>query len=134
VPAPDPSAPARYRRLHAAIQSGLVRACHDVSEGGLAVALAELCIAGRLGIEVDALPHHDSERDHDLTTALFAESLGRHMVEVAAADLGAFESTIGEPVHVLGRVTAEPVLTIPGVAPLDITRLAAAFDRVGAEL
>ena len=41
----DPSAPARYRALHQAIRAGLVAACHDVSEGGLAVALAEMCIA-----------------------------------------------------------------------------------------
>ena len=51
VPQPDPDAPDRYRRLHRAIRDGLVRACHDLSEGGLAVALAEMCIAGRLGIE-----------------------------------------------------------------------------------
>ena len=51
APAPDPDAPERYRRLHQAILAGLVRACHDVSEGGLAVALAEMCIAGRLGAD-----------------------------------------------------------------------------------
>ena len=34
-----------------AIRAGLVQSCHDVSEGGLAVALAELCIAGRLGVD-----------------------------------------------------------------------------------
>ena len=51
VPQPDPDAPARYRRLHAAIRAGLVQSCHDVSEGGLAVALAEMCIAGRLGAD-----------------------------------------------------------------------------------
>ena len=38
TPQPDPDAPARYRRLHAAIRAGLVASCHDVSEGGLAVA------------------------------------------------------------------------------------------------
>ena len=59
APQPDPDAPARYRRLHAAIRDGLVQSCHDVSEGGLAVALAELCIAGGLGAVIDALPHHD---------------------------------------------------------------------------
>ena len=48
--------PERYRRLHRAIRSGVVRACHDVSEGGLAVALAEMCIAGRLGARIDHAP------------------------------------------------------------------------------
>ena len=37
------------RALHKAIQAGLVQSCHDVSEGGIAIALAEMCIAGGLG-------------------------------------------------------------------------------------
>ncbi len=97
APQPDPAAPDRYRRLHAAIRAGLVAACHDVSEGGLAVALAELCIAGRLGATVDALPHDDT------ATALFAESIGRLVVEVAPGDVEGF----------LGDRRAPP----PGSAP-----------------
>ncbi|TVR04142.1 MAG: hypothetical protein EA403_05490, partial [Spirochaetaceae bacterium] len=46
----------RYRALHAAITGGLVASCHDLSDGGLAVALAESCIGGRLGAEVDLTP------------------------------------------------------------------------------
>ncbi len=41
-----------FRALHKAIKSGLVSACHDLSEGGLAVALAEMCFAGGIGAEV----------------------------------------------------------------------------------
>lgn len=123
VPQPDPAAPQRYRALHAAIRDDLVQACHDVSEGGLAVALAELCIAGRLGVAVDRLPHED------LTTALFAESTGRFVVEVLPSDVEAFEARVG-PVHRLGTVTAEPVLRLPGVEPLPIDRLVAAFQEV----
>ena len=77
-PAKPASSPRPIRMRPSAIagcigrsRDGLVRACHDVSEGGLAVALAEMCIAGRLGITVTALP------DRDLATALFAESTGR---------------------------------------------------------
>ena len=55
VPAPDATAPTRYRRLHQALRSGRVVACHDLSEGGLAVALAEMAIAGRLGLSIDTL-------------------------------------------------------------------------------
>ena len=84
APQPDPDAPARYRRLHAAILAGLVQSCHDVSEGGLAVALAELCIAGRLGAAIDTLPHPD------VATALFAESIGRLVVEVRPDDVATF--------------------------------------------
>src|SRR5262249_18002624 len=41
-----------YVVLHQAIQARLVRACHDLSEGGLAVAAAEMCIGGRLGLSI----------------------------------------------------------------------------------
>ena len=54
MPAPLDDPLPRYRAVHRAIAAGLVRAAHDPSEGGLAVALAELAIAGRLGISVDA--------------------------------------------------------------------------------
>ncbi len=59
VPAPDTDAATHYRHLHAAMQAGLIVSCHDVSEGGLAVALAEMCIGGRLGASISTLPHDD---------------------------------------------------------------------------
>ena len=102
APQLDPASPARYRALHRAIRAGLVAACHDVSEGGLAVALAEMCIASGLGVAIDALPHPD------VTAALFSESAGRLVVEVAADDVEAHR--IVGPVHVLGELTARPVL------------------------
>jgi phosphoribosylformylglycinamidine synthase len=120
APQPDPGAPARYRRLHAAIRAGLVQSCHDLSEGGLAVALAELCISGRLGLTVDALPHADP------AAALFAESAGRLVVEVRPDDLDELVTTLGD-VHVLGTVSADPVLRLPGVRPIPVADLVAAF-------
>jgi phosphoribosylformylglycinamidine synthase subunit PurSL len=126
APAPDPDAPQRYRRLHRAILDGLVRACHDVSEGGLAVALAELCIAGRLGAEVTSLPHDDP------ATALFSESSGRFVVELAPGDVDRFRDAVGADVHVLGIVTDEAVLALPGVEPISVQRLVDAFNRIGA--
>ena len=125
APQPDPDAPARYRRLHAAIRAGLVRACHDVSEGGLAVALAELCTAGRLGAAVEALPHDDP------VVALFAESVGRLVVEVAPGDVEAFLAVVGDARR-LGTVTAEPALRFPGVAPIPVADLTAAFQGADA--
>ncbi len=120
TPQLDPTAPARYRALHQAIRAGLVAACHDVSEGGLAVALAEMCIASQLGVSIDALPHTDT------TTALFSESAGRFVVEVAASDVDAFTAIVG-PTHVLGTVTSQPRLTIDGVFELEVAELTAAF-------
>jgi phosphoribosylformylglycinamidine synthase len=124
APAPDPDAPARYRRLHEAMLEGLVRSCHDVSEGGLAVALAEMCIAGRLGAVITDLPHDD------LPAALFAESQSRLVVEVTPADLVRFGDVMHEPIHVLGTVTDDDALVFPGLEPILIDTLADAFHRL----
>ena len=124
APAPDPDAPARYRHLHRAINEGLVRACHDISEGGLAIALAEMCIAGRLGAEITDLPH-----DH-APASLFAESQSRLVVEVADDDMGRFRKVMHEPLHVLGRVIVDQELRLPGVDPIPIETLSDAFNRI----
>ena len=124
VPAPDPAAAHRYRRLHRAIVDGLVRSCHDVSEGGLAVALAEMCIAGRLGVTVTALP------GSDLATALFSESQARFVIEVRPRDLERLTELFGEEALVLGFVTDDDELALPGVRALGVSELADAFNRV----
>jgi phosphoribosylformylglycinamidine synthase len=72
VPEPDPGAPARYRRLHQLLSTGLVASCHDVSEGGVAVTVAEMAIGGRLGARVGGRP-----------ISLFGEANGRFILEVA---------------------------------------------------
>jgi phosphoribosylformylglycinamidine synthase II len=107
VPAPVPEAVATMRALHEAMRRGLVRACHDCSEGGLAVAAAEMALAGRLGLElslVDLPRSLDVERD-DL--ALFSETSGRFLVEVASGDAATFEQLLSEHPHaLLGHVLA----------------------------
>jgi len=105
VPAPDPAAPARYRALHSAIRAGLVRSAHDVSEGGLAVTLAEMAIAGRLGADV-ALSGPDP------VTALFSESLGRIVIAVRGDDAARVVALFDEPVTTLGTVTDAPELRL----------------------
>ena len=54
VPEVDlPLAAKTFDLLHKAIGDGLVASCHDLSDGGLGAALAEMCFAGGLGCEVD---------------------------------------------------------------------------------
>ena len=106
VPAPDPAAPARYRRLHAALRTGRIRACHDVSEGGLAVALTEMALGGALGIDIQTLPHSDP------TVSLFAESTGRFVCELSAADVDWLAAELDEPVVLLGVVTDQPIVDL----------------------
>ncbi len=125
VPAIDPDAPATYRQLHAAMRAGLVVACHDLSEGGLAVALAEMCISGRLGARIDVLP------DDDLVTALFSESSGRLIVEVRPQRADAFMKIMGRSAAHLGTVTDDSSLSIPGVEPIPVDRLVEAFNGAG---
>lgn len=115
VPQPVPDAIQRARALHRAMRDGLVQACHDCSEGGVAVALAEMALAGRLGAEVNlgALPGADQVEND--THLLFAESLARWVVEVRPEDAAAFENALhGLPYARIGRVHAEPILRILG--------------------
>jgi len=122
APAPDPDAPETYRHLHAAIRAGLVVACHDLSEGGLAVALAEMCIGGRLGARIDTLTHDDP------TTALFSESVGRLLVEVPPHGVAAFTKLMGRTATAIGTVTDDSMLSIDGVVPIPVAHLVDAFD------
>jgi phosphoribosylformylglycinamidine synthase len=78
---------ALYRRLQSAIEKGLLASCHDCSEGGLAIALAECCIAGRLGAEVELGAHAGKLLAHQV---LFSESAGRFVVSVKKKDEKAF--------------------------------------------
>jgi phosphoribosylformylglycinamidine synthase len=105
LPQPVPDALGTMCALHKAISSGLVRACHDLSEGGLAVAAAEMAFAGRKGLELDlaSLPRTD---DVDTVASLFAESSARFLVEVAPECVAGFVKILsGRPLARLGRVT-----------------------------
>ena len=80
-----------------------MRAAHDCSEGGLAVALAEMAIGGHLGMDVELF-------GPDAICAYFAESNGRIVLEVAPHDVPEVATLVD--VTVLGRVTAAPLLTV----------------------
>ena len=92
-----------YRALHQAIKSGLVRSAHDLSEGGLAVAAAEMCIGGRLGMQVDSNCSHSVHRSTN----------GCLLVEVSPENAQAFETPfVNLPFTKIGSVAFEPVLKI----------------------
>lgn len=81
------------RSVQKAIQNGCVKACHDVSEGGLALALAEMVISSDFGISVD-LSQVPSDGRLSNTSLLFSESNGRFLVEVAKEREKEFESLV----------------------------------------
>jgi phosphoribosylformylglycinamidine synthase II len=124
APAPDPDAAAHYRHLHAAMQAGLIVSCHDVSEGGLAVALAEMCIGGRLGATITTLPHDDH------TTALFSESMGRLIVEVEERSVAALMRIMDDDVVHIGEVSESGFLSMPQVEPIPVSDLVDAFNSL----
>ncbi len=104
IPRPDPR---RLRRTIAALRTagrrGLVRAAHDVSDGGLAVTLVEMAFGGALGFTVD-LRRLSAESP---TLAAVVEGGSRIVVEVAAEHARRFERTVaGVPWAPLGTVTA----------------------------
>jgi len=106
VPRADPKRSRRImRRVTRAAGSGLVRSCHDLSEGGLAVAAAEMVLAGCIGAEIDiATMPATTEAAEAL---LFAESAGRFLVEVAPEDTAAFERLfVGLPCARVGTTAA----------------------------
>jgi phosphoribosylformylglycinamidine synthase II len=120
-------------------RAGLVQACHDVSDGGLAAAVAEMAIGGGLGATLDlaVVPvEFTSAIDpgyRDLVIA-FAETPGRFICEVRAADAAAFEQALaGVPWAWVGAVTAEPDVAIGGAGRHDriaIAKLDAAWRRM----
>jgi phosphoribosylformylglycinamidine synthase len=128
IPVAPAHAPETYRALHAAMRAGVVRACHDLSEGGLAAAAAEMCIGGRLGLEIS------EKLDIAAVSILFGETNGCLMVEVHASDQPAFESLLaGTAFCLLGTVTAEQRLSIANgsetLVNLPVEQLVHAWQR-----
>jgi len=102
--------PAVLRAVHAAIRDGAVCACHDVSEGGLLTALAEMGFDGGLGASVDVSPLHPRP-----DVALFHETAGVFVAELAPGEeAGAWFGHV--PHLVLGHTLEEPVLRVDGPA------------------
>jgi phosphoribosylformylglycinamidine synthase len=128
VPQVDPQrAKATFAAMHRAIHTGFVRACHDLSEGGLAVTAAEMAFAGGLGARLYLLevPHvvtdaETAEVPGGLPTVLlFAESNSRFLVEVEADQVGHFEAAMGDVPHAaVGEVIESPRLIVPDLDPL----------------
>jgi len=108
-------APRIFRALHEAIRQGLVRACHDLSEGGLAVAVAEMAFAGEIGADLtDTSAVAAGESD---AVRLFSESAARFVVEVAPVSVAAFLHALGDvPLTLIGQTCKEPRLRIAGTA------------------
>ncbi len=104
-----------YTALSMAIRQGIVASCHDCSDGGLAVALAETAFSGGLGMSVDlaAVPASGIARDDEM---LFSESQSRFVVTVQPEKKAAFEAALaGSPSACVGTVTADGLFRVKGL-------------------
>jgi len=102
--------------LSAAMEKGFIRACHDLSEGGIGVAAAEMAFAGGLGIvlELAKVPLGEPITRND--SILFSESNTRFLVEVAVKDKGRFEKAMaGVDFAEIGRVTVDDKFEVYGI-------------------
>ena len=129
---PETSLPL-YRALGQAITKGLVASCHDCSDGGLGVALAETAFAGGLGLEIDlaAVPTEEKLRNDEI---LFSESQSRFVVTVSPGNREAFEAFFsGHAFARVGTVLLEEVLVINDlegkrICKADLAELKAAWQ------
>ena len=123
-PVPDLDAERRLAALlAAAAAAGLLAAAHDLSDGGLAVALAESCLRGGIGCAVRLAG--------DPFTALFSESAGRAVVAVrpgAEAAFGQLRDAHGVPGESIGTVGGDS-LVVDGCFAIPLTELAAVHGQ-----
>lgn len=113
VPYPDFERALRlYRKVHQGIKQQLFCSVHDLSDGGLGIALAESCIGGRLGADIDLgeLSDKSGLRPDEL---LFSESPSRFLVSLRPQDRAQLEGLFAqEDYQVLGSTCAHPSITI----------------------
>ncbi len=107
------------------IRSGQVKTVHDLSDGGIALALAEMAMAGNVGAEITAVPE-----GLPLHAFLFGEDQARYLIAVdedVAADILYEAGAIGIPAVTLG-VTGGDALILPGRQAISVKQLKAAHE------
>jgi len=127
--APPPVDLAAERRngdaVRALIGKGLVAACHDLSDGGLALGLAEMTMPYGIGATIA-----DPAEGVSLTGWLFGEDQGRYLLACQTPDLEDVEANLraaGVPFAVIGR-TEGNMLALPGAAPISVRAMARAHE------
>ena len=127
---------AGYRGYHGALNKGLVASCHDLSDGGLAVAAAESAFAGGFGMQIDLAKVAFAGDAAGRTDAvlLFSESASRLLVTVRPEKAAAFEAAVAGTVCArIGEVKADASFGITGlngtpVVKSEIAELKAAWQ------
>ncbi|MBI4679593.1 MAG: phosphoribosylformylglycinamidine synthase subunit PurL [Elusimicrobia bacterium] len=117
VPKPDPKAAGKaFRGVAAAIAKKLVLSSHDLSEGGLGTALAEMAFSGEFGASLELDQALTSPPMLSDETILFSESPSRVLLEVSPKDdLAVMRCLKGVPARRIGSTTANPVIKVSGL-------------------
>ncbi len=92
-----------YAKYHELVKQGAILATHDLSEGGLAVALAEMAFSGKAGLKIE-LENLPAARDCTVAELLFGETPGRLLIEVAPEHVAAVKAA---GAVVIGESTGE---------------------------
>jgi len=107
--------------LRRTVRGGALSSAHDISDGGLAVALAESCIAGGVGARVDLAPLMARLPTDDPDVALFGEGVGGVLVSGPLETIeGLAEEANAETLILLGEVEGESLELTAGVATLSL--------------
>ncbi|MCL4361772.1 phosphoribosylformylglycinamidine synthase subunit PurL [Candidatus Dependentiae bacterium] len=96
--------PTIFSTVHSLINQGIIKACHDISEGGIAVAIAEMCFGGQLGAQIEL-------QDQRPDFFLFNETAGCFLIEIDPINMSneLFEKV---PHYILGKTTQEKNITV----------------------
>lgn len=135
-----------FRKLYQAIRNGLILSCHDISEGGLLVAISEMALSGNIGVELELNNRH-LERQSALETAqnisskfdyyelLFSEAPSRFLVEIKKENKERFEDSFKElPVYLIGKTIPSKEIIIHGIAQCDSSNKQLKFEMIRIKL
>lgn len=102
----------RYEAVHTGIQASMFSSIHDISDGGLGVALAESCIGGRMGARIELAGLNGDNDNLTAAELLFSEGGGRLLVSVPNSKKQALESVFRESERIFLGTTGGDSLDI----------------------
>ena len=96
-----------YQRLYQTISDGLIKSCHDISDGGAIINIIESMLGNQLGVSLEL-----SISREECFSFLFNEEPGRFITTISQKNKSKFESTIGDNILLIGNVSKISNLTI----------------------
>jgi len=106
-------APKIMSQVHAAMEKGLIQSCHDLSEGGLGLAISEMAFSGGFGVRLDLQDVIFTSKDKRFDFILFAESNTRFLLEIKKVHTDKIKDIFqGLPIVKIGETTKAKYLRI----------------------